>query len=229
MPALLLQRRLEWLGHVARMPDDRIPKVLLFGLLPSRYLPGGPRKRWRDCVAADLKAVGAPPAWYALAQSHPDWRKLFTEFSAHPTPARSVSCDLCHRDFSRPSDLARHKCIQERSLPVQNQRGAVQCSACQRWFRSKGGRAVHSCPASSSFSSPHPSATPTLPHVSTATGIQCSACHRELRNNSGFSRHKCVRAKRCSSAERTDFQFMCDCGRKFRRKQDLSRHKHFCD
>ena len=29
MPALLLQRRLEWLGHVACMPDDRIPKVLL--------------------------------------------------------------------------------------------------------------------------------------------------------------------------------------------------------
>ena len=39
------KRRLEWLGHVAKMANDRIPKRLLFGWLPLARLPGGPRKR----------------------------------------------------------------------------------------------------------------------------------------------------------------------------------------
>ena len=30
---MVMQRRLEWLGHVARMPDHRIPKSILFGWL----------------------------------------------------------------------------------------------------------------------------------------------------------------------------------------------------
>ena len=35
---------------------------------------------------------------------------------------RDVSSDVCHRQFSRPCDLARHKCLTERSLPIQDQR-----------------------------------------------------------------------------------------------------------
>ena len=40
------KRRLEWLGHVARMPDHRIPKVCLFSWLPQRRPRGGLRLRW---------------------------------------------------------------------------------------------------------------------------------------------------------------------------------------
>ena len=44
----IIKRRLEWLGHVARMPGYRMPKMVLFGWLPQTRPPGGPRKRWRD-------------------------------------------------------------------------------------------------------------------------------------------------------------------------------------
>ena len=125
MPAIFLHRRLQWLGHVARMPDDRIPKVLLFSLLPQHRPPGGPRKCWWDCVAADLKAVGAPAVWYPLGQSREDWRALFSSADVYPAVPHlcgGVFCRLCRREFSRPAGCARHKLIHECSLPVQHQR-----------------------------------------------------------------------------------------------------------
>jgi hypothetical protein len=49
------KRRLEWLGHVARMSDDRAPKKTLFGWLPQTRPQGGPRKRWKDQIRKDLR------------------------------------------------------------------------------------------------------------------------------------------------------------------------------
>ena len=129
------QRRLEWLGHVARMSPERIPKILLFGLLPSRCPHGGPRKRWKDCISADLKALNAVEGWYDLADSRPDWRRMYRCFEPEP-PTPNVHCQVCDRYFSRPSDEKRHKCLAERQKPVCNQAGACQCRLCQRWFRS---------------------------------------------------------------------------------------------
>ena len=37
-------------------------------------------------------------------------------------------CAECGRTFSRPGDLKRHKCLLERSRPVEEQRGSVQCT-----------------------------------------------------------------------------------------------------
>ena len=51
------KRRLEWLGHVVRMPDHCIPKQMLFEWLPQPCPPGGPRRRWRDLIRKDLRSV----------------------------------------------------------------------------------------------------------------------------------------------------------------------------
>ena len=46
----VLKRRMEWLGHLARIPDQRMPKAALFGWLPQLRPRGGPRRRWRDVI-----------------------------------------------------------------------------------------------------------------------------------------------------------------------------------
>ena len=56
-----------------------------------------------------------------------------------------VMCEMCSRKFSRESDKKRHKCMSEREKPVCEQHGATQCTVCSRWFRSRGGLAVHIC------------------------------------------------------------------------------------
>ena len=57
----------------------------------------------------------------------------------------TVECKECGRTFRRNCDRKRHKCLAERAKPVKEQRGALQCSKCQKWFCSRGGLAVHQC------------------------------------------------------------------------------------
>ena len=56
---------------------------------------------------------------------------------------RDVMCEVCSSTFRRQSDKARHKCVEERKKPVREQQGAIQCSHCFRWFRSRGGLTVY--------------------------------------------------------------------------------------
>ncbi len=219
LQTILTQRRLEWLGHVARMPEHRMPKALLFGLLRPTRPPGGPRKRWRDCVRTDLKKLNALSNWHHAAHSRPTWRLLCRELKPPSDLACGVSCRTCHREFARPSDFKRHKCADERRLPVQQQRGAVQCRCCRRWFKSAGGMAVHKCSADAVVS------TTTEPSVQT---LQCERCQRSFASSSGMKRHKCVRTARKTVTDREAFQFVCGCGRRFRRQQDITRHQRVC-
>ena len=153
------KRRLEWLGHVARMPDYRIPKICLFSWMPQPRPRGGPRLRWRDLIRKDLKEIKVPEeSWYDVATtSRSRWRVTYMdgleEFSTtNESCARFVErppdnylCEQCNRSFRRESDRKRHKCLSERQKPVSLQRGAVQCPTCTRWLRSRGGLAVHRC------------------------------------------------------------------------------------
>lgn len=51
------KRRLEWLGHLARMEDYRLPKSVLFGCLPQSRPKCGPKLRWRDVIRSDLQEI----------------------------------------------------------------------------------------------------------------------------------------------------------------------------
>ena len=149
------RRRLEWLGHLARMPDKRTPKISLFSWLPEPRPKGGPLKRWKDMIRKDLKEMHIPEdTWYAKATtSRAEWRDTYRKARADTTHREQhrrqadnqVQCPECLRTFRRESDKKRHKCLAERQKPVSEQRGALQCPACKKWFRSRGGFTVHTC------------------------------------------------------------------------------------
>ncbi len=63
-------------GHLGRMGDDRLPKIVLFGELRKKRACHGPKKRWRDLVWSDLKMK---EEWYQLCQDRKERRKRCKE------------------------------------------------------------------------------------------------------------------------------------------------------
>ena len=75
--ALITQRQLRWVGHVIRMPDDRLPKQILYGQLKDgRRRPGGPKKRFKNQVKSLLKKCHIPPAnLETIANDRTAWKE----------------------------------------------------------------------------------------------------------------------------------------------------------
>ena len=66
-------KRLRWLGHVFRMPNDRLPKKLLFGQVKGLRPPGRPRSSFNDVALHDCQTrrIGRP---YRDAQDRLLWK-----------------------------------------------------------------------------------------------------------------------------------------------------------
>ena len=137
-------RRLRWLGHIARMEEDRLPKKILFGWLPQKRPAHGTKMRWRDKVRKDLKKIDIDEGrWFKEAQERGSWRtkcsqglekctrkrvemdkaKQSTNVAALGITAATATgtgnctnfhCDTCNRSFRRRQDLNRHKCVTTR-------------------------------------------------------------------------------------------------------------------
>ncbi|XP_062511553.1 uncharacterized protein LOC134187449 [Corticium candelabrum] len=149
------RKRLEWFEHLSRMPDHRIPKSTLFGWLPQPHPRCGPKKRWRGLMKRDFKDIEvSEKEWYDEAvRLRASWSTLCRDGLerwrerewGHVLRWQSRMYEVCSRTFRRQSDKARHKCMEERRKPIREQQGAIQCSNCFKWFRSKGGLTVHRC------------------------------------------------------------------------------------
>ena len=62
---LLKLAQLRWTGHVTRMPDERLPKKILYG----KRSHGGQKKRYKDTLKASLKDFNIPTeSWEQIAQ-----------------------------------------------------------------------------------------------------------------------------------------------------------------
>ena len=69
-------RRLKWLGHVARMSEDRLPQKLLFGRVEGTGPRGRPMDTWNKIACNDLGGLRAAYSWYRIVSDRPAWRRL---------------------------------------------------------------------------------------------------------------------------------------------------------
>ena len=123
--AVLAATQLRWTGHVARMEDDRIPKIVLYGELArgSRKV-GGQKLRYKDVVKRHLKAMSVEVGtWEALAADRTSWRASI------------------HRGKTK---------IEERRIAASEQRhyrrhntGSYPCTTCGKMFHTDRGALQH--------------------------------------------------------------------------------------
>ena len=129
---MLMQAQLRWAGHVARMPDHRLPKQLLFGeLVDGKRSRGAPKKRFKDSLKASLKAFDiCPDAWEIAAQDRSCWRtsvqKGAKDCEANRTAA-AVQRRQARKDSANSSPAA----------------ATIPCPHCQRTFRAQIGLISH--------------------------------------------------------------------------------------
>ena len=74
-----MRSRLQWVGHLERMADDRLPKRAAELREPSRRRRGRPRLRWEDCVKRDVKKTGEEGDWKKKTRDRGWWKRLADE------------------------------------------------------------------------------------------------------------------------------------------------------
>jgi len=75
-------KRLSWVGHVERMPDERAVKSIYKWKPHARRPKGRPRLRWDDDVRDDLRKMGINN-WKHKAQETKSWRGIIEEAKIH--------------------------------------------------------------------------------------------------------------------------------------------------
>ncbi|XP_076029860.1 uncharacterized protein LOC143018388 [Oratosquilla oratoria] len=118
LEAMIVRKQLRWIGHVSRMPENRLPRQILYGeLAEGRRSVGGQRKRYKDCLKANLKKCGIQPMqletltedrdeWKATCQSgmtsfNQNYDRVAEERRARrhrpALPGGEYVCDICGR------------------------------------------------------------------------------------------------------------------------------------
>jgi hypothetical protein len=71
-------RRCEWLGHVVRIEDLRLPKKILNVKLDEKRKIARPKLRWFDDVQTDIRTLGIM-RWMYKAQDRLEWARITSE------------------------------------------------------------------------------------------------------------------------------------------------------
>jgi len=58
---IIEKKRLQWYGHVKRMPEERIPKLIMDWILWERRKRGRRRKTWMEVVKAAMTTRNLEP------------------------------------------------------------------------------------------------------------------------------------------------------------------------
>ena len=131
---MILKYQLRWAGHVSRMEDHRLPKIVMFSELSSGQRErGAPKKRFKDSLKKSLTACNIDHRqWSDLAANRVAWRHTIHEAAAQfevdrknslkdkrqrrkacaastTTPNISLPCSHCSRPCLSRIDLVSHK------------------------------------------------------------------------------------------------------------------------
>ena len=74
-----VRSRLQWVGHVERMVDDRLQKRAAELHEQGRRRRGRPRLRWEDCVKKDVRKTGEEGDWKKKTGDRGGWKILADE------------------------------------------------------------------------------------------------------------------------------------------------------
>jgi len=71
---IIQQKRLQWNGHVKRMPEERIPKLIMDWIPWERKKRGRPRKTWMEEVQAAMTTRNLEPDQWRNSE---EWRLVW--------------------------------------------------------------------------------------------------------------------------------------------------------
>ena len=127
--------------------------------------------------------------------------------------------------------------VLQRDNSLCEQRGAVQCSVCDRWFMSIGGLTVHHCGKQLDTSSVDDSTTtiqlrrrpgPVVAVIAqrpSSQGVLCTECGRRFSRPGDLKRHKCLLERAKPVAQQQDAVQCGGCQKWFHSKGGLAVHK----
>lgn len=72
---IIKARRLQWLGHIERMEEGRIPKTIAYRRPTYKKKRGRPRKRWYEAVKADLEEKNIRE-WKIKSKNRKEWKNI---------------------------------------------------------------------------------------------------------------------------------------------------------
>ena len=132
---LLKLAQLRWRGHITRMPDECLPKKILYGELQvGKRSHGGQKKRYKNTLKASLKEFNIPTeSCEQFAQDREKWRGLIRR-GAGEYEAKRIS----EVEQKRAQRKARAK-----ASPTELSSSDLSCSICNRQFRAKIGLISH--------------------------------------------------------------------------------------
>ena len=117
------------------MPDERLPKKILYGELQvGKSFHGGQKKRYKDILKASLKDFNVPTeSWEQIAQDQTKWRGLIRRGAGEYKAKRISEAEQKHAQ-----QKARAK-----ASPTELSFSDLSCSICNRQFRAKIGLISH--------------------------------------------------------------------------------------
>jgi len=74
--------RIRWLGHLARMEEDRMHKKIFTQELERTRKRGRPRNSWKEEVGKDLQVLGVR-RWREVVADRKKWKEIVRQAKAH--------------------------------------------------------------------------------------------------------------------------------------------------